>query len=136
MVFVLQQIQEDAEVQKTEQITFVDLTKAFDTISRKGFWEILEKLGCPQKFLTMAASFTKTSSVRLDMEVTSPSPSQCKRCETRLSSWSNTLASMMLQQAMEDMDDDDGMYIYIHVHGFHTDGSLFNFKPTPKRRNS
>ena len=30
---------------------FVDLTKAFDTVNRKALWLILEKLGCPNKFV-------------------------------------------------------------------------------------
>ena len=32
---------------------FVDLTKAFDTVSRDGLWKILARLGCPPKFLTI-----------------------------------------------------------------------------------
>ena len=32
-------------------IIFVDLTEAFDTMSRKGLWKILGNLGCPPKFL-------------------------------------------------------------------------------------
>ena len=30
---------------------FVDLTKAFDTVSRDGPWKILACLGCPPKFV-------------------------------------------------------------------------------------
>ena len=32
---------------------FVDLTKAFDTVSREGLWKILAKLGCPPQFLSI-----------------------------------------------------------------------------------
>ena len=32
---------------------FVDLTKAFDTVSRDGLWKILARLCCPPKFLTL-----------------------------------------------------------------------------------
>ena len=32
---------------------FVDLTKAFDSVSRDGLWEILARHGCPPKFLTI-----------------------------------------------------------------------------------
>ena len=28
-------------------MTFVDLTKAFDTVSREGLWKIMAKFGCP-----------------------------------------------------------------------------------------
>ena len=32
---------------------FVDLTTAFDTVSRDGLWKILARLGCPPKLLTI-----------------------------------------------------------------------------------
>ena len=32
---------------------FVDLNKAFDTVSRDGLWKILARLGCPSKILTI-----------------------------------------------------------------------------------
>ena len=38
-------------------MTFVDLTKAFDTVSRDGLWKITAKFGCPiswQKYATIA----------------------------------------------------------------------------------
>ncbi|XP_017668058.1 PREDICTED: uncharacterized protein LOC108496141, partial [Lepidothrix coronata] len=57
MVFVLRQLQEKCREQnKGLYVTFVDLTKAFDTVSRKGLWQILEGLGCPPKFLKMIIS--------------------------------------------------------------------------------
>ena len=37
--------------------TFVDLTKAFNTASREGLWRIMEKFGCPAKFITMVRQF-------------------------------------------------------------------------------
>ena len=54
MVFVLRQLQEKCREQnKGLHITFVDLTKAFDTVSREGLWLILERLGCPSRFMKM-----------------------------------------------------------------------------------
>ena len=32
--------------------TFVDLTKAFDTVSREGLWKIMAKFGCPTKLIS------------------------------------------------------------------------------------
>ena len=32
-------------------MTFVDLTKAFDTVSREGLWKIMSKFGCPDRFV-------------------------------------------------------------------------------------
>ena len=52
MIFVLRQIQEKYREQNMGlYASFVDLTKAFDNISRDGLWNILARLGCPLKFL-------------------------------------------------------------------------------------
>ena len=54
MTCVLRQIQEECREQNTGlHAAFVDLTKAFDTVSRDGLWKILACLGCLPKFLTM-----------------------------------------------------------------------------------
>ena len=34
-------------------MTFIDFTKAFDTVSREGLWKIRAKFGCPAKFIAM-----------------------------------------------------------------------------------
>ncbi len=34
-------------------MTFIDLTKALDAVSREGLWKIVEKFGCPNKFITI-----------------------------------------------------------------------------------
>ena len=33
--------------------TYVDLTIAFDTVSRNGLWKIMFKFGCPAKFISI-----------------------------------------------------------------------------------
>ena len=54
MIFVLRQIQEKCREQNMGLCAaFVDLTKAFDSISRDGLWKILVRLGCPPKFFTI-----------------------------------------------------------------------------------
>ena len=50
---MLRQIQEKCREQNIGlYAAFVDLTKAFDTVSHGGPWKILAHLGCPPKFLT------------------------------------------------------------------------------------
>ena len=54
MIFVLRQIQEKCREQDMGlYAAFVDLIKAFDTVSRDGLWKILARLGYPPKFLTI-----------------------------------------------------------------------------------
>ena len=38
-------------------LAFVDLTRAFDLVSRTGLFKLLEKIGCPPKLLSIIASF-------------------------------------------------------------------------------
>ena len=38
-------------------MTFVDLTKAFDTVSHESLWKIMVKFGCPTKFIAMLRQF-------------------------------------------------------------------------------
>ena len=38
-------------------MTFVDLTKAFDTVGRDGLWKIMAKFGCPPRFIAMVRQF-------------------------------------------------------------------------------
>ena len=54
MIFILKQMQEKCREQNIGlYAAFIDLTKAFDTVSRDGLWKILVRLGCPPKFLTI-----------------------------------------------------------------------------------
>ena len=48
-------------------MTFVDLTKAFDTVSREGLWKIMAKFGCPAKFIAMARQFHDGMLARVQM---------------------------------------------------------------------
>ena len=54
MIFMLRQIQDKCREQNIGlYAAFVDLTKAFDAVSRDGLWKILARLGCPPKFFTI-----------------------------------------------------------------------------------
>ena len=58
MIFALRQLQEKCREQHQNlYIMFVDLTKAFDTVSRSGLWSILEKFGCPPKLISVIRAF-------------------------------------------------------------------------------
>ena len=54
MIFTARQLQEKCQEQNVDlYMTFVDLTKAFDTVSRDGLWKIMTKFGCPPRYLAM-----------------------------------------------------------------------------------
>ena len=42
---------------KALYVAFIDLTKAFDLVSRDGFFKILAKIGCPPTLLNIVKSF-------------------------------------------------------------------------------
>ncbi len=58
MIFSLRQLQEKCREQRQPlYIAFIDLTKAFDLVSRKGLFTLLHRIGCPPKLLKMVTSF-------------------------------------------------------------------------------
>ena len=58
MIFAARQLQEKCQEKNVGlYTTFVDLTKAFDTVCREGLWKIMAKFGCPDKFIAMVQQF-------------------------------------------------------------------------------
>ena len=72
MIFTARQLQEKCQEQNF--MTFVDLTKAFDTVSREGLWKIM--FGCPAKFIAMVRQFHDgmLAMVQNDGEFSDPFP--------------------------------------------------------------
>ena len=128
MVFVLRQLQEKCREQNMGlYATFIDLTKAFGTVSRTGLWLILERLGCPPKFLKMVIQLheNQRGQVRLNGDLSEPFPMSnglkqgCVLAPTLFS----IFFTMMLKQATANLDDDEGEYVRYRL-----DGSLFNLR--------
>ncbi len=58
MIFAAQQIQEKTAKQSQDlYIAFIDLSKAFDTMSRDGLWNIMSKIGCQDRFVNIVKLF-------------------------------------------------------------------------------
>ena len=58
MIFTARQLQEECkELNVDLYMTFVDLTKAFDTVNRDGLWKIMAKFGYPPRFMAMVRQF-------------------------------------------------------------------------------
>ena len=47
---------------------FIDLTKAFDTVSRSGLHNILKLLGCPETLLSVLVAFHENIKARFQFD--------------------------------------------------------------------
>ena len=77
MVFSLRQLQEKCREQRRPlYLAFIDLTKAFDLVSRNGLFALLERIGCPPKLLKMITSFhdDMNGTVQFDGSSSDPFP--------------------------------------------------------------
>ena len=75
MIFSIRQLQEKCrEQQQPLYLAFVDLTKAFDLVSRTGLFRLLEKIDCPPKLLSIFAPFHLNlhGTVSFDGEISEP----------------------------------------------------------------
>ena len=58
MILTARQLQEKCQEQNVDlYMTFVNLTKAFNTFSRDGLWKIMANFGCPPRFIAMVWQF-------------------------------------------------------------------------------
>ena len=59
--FTARQLQEKCQEQNVDlYMAFVDLSKAFDTVSRDGLWKTMANFGCPPRFIAMVRHFMMT----------------------------------------------------------------------------
>ncbi|BHF79331.1 hypothetical protein SprV_0602245100 [Sparganum proliferum] len=55
IIFAAHQLKKNCQEMRTHLFsTFVDLTKAFDTVDLEGLSKIMLKFGCPERFIVMA----------------------------------------------------------------------------------
>ena len=126
MVFTVRQLQEKCQEQNADlYMAFVDLTKAFDTVSREGLWKIMAKYGCPDKFISMVRKLHDgmMASVRDQQELSDPFPitngvkQGCVLAPTLFS----MVFSAMLQDSCQNIS--TGINII-----YRFDGGLFNLR--------
>jgi hypothetical protein len=66
MIFAVRQLQEKCQEQNRPlYLTFVDLTKAFDTVCRDGLWKVMKRFGCPPAFVRMVRLFHEGMNARV-----------------------------------------------------------------------
>ena len=110
------------KVQRTGK-AFTDLTKAFDLVSRKGLFRLLEKIGCPPKLCSMVVSFHENmkGTVVYDGSTSEPFPvcSGVKQGCVLAPTLFGIFFSLLLSYAFNSSSDG----IYLHTR---SDGKLFN----------
>jgi len=58
MIFTARQMQEKCQEQHQDlYMIFIDVIKTFDSVNRQGLWQVLRKIGCPDKFVKIVESF-------------------------------------------------------------------------------
>nr|VZI51046.1 unnamed protein product [Spirometra erinaceieuropaei] len=126
MIFVARQIQEKCQEMRTPLYsTFVDLTKALDSVNREGLWKIMQKFGCPERFTQMVrqlhdgmmARVTDNGAVSEAFAVTNGVNQGCVLAPTLFS----LMFSAMLMDAYR--DERPGIRI-----AYRTDGHLLNHR--------
>ena len=112
---------------RSRYMTFVDLTKAFDTVSRHGLWKIIVKLGCPPRFIAMVRQFHDGMQARVQNDGEFSEPFEVlvtigvkQGCVMAL-----TLFSMMFSAMFMDafQDSDTGFPVR-----YRFDGNVFNLR--------
>ncbi|XP_044874489.1 uncharacterized protein LOC123371222, partial [Mauremys mutica] len=126
MIFAVRQLQEKCQEQNRELYTiFVDLTKAFDTVSREGLWRIMSKFGCPDRFILMVRQFHDGMTARVldDGEASEAFPvtnGVKQGCVL-----APTLFSMMFSAMLSDAFQNSSLGVSLR---YRTDGKLFNLR--------
>ena len=84
-------------------------------MSRKGLWQIFERLGCPRKFLNMVNRLHEgqRGQIRLegDLSESFPNSNGVKQGFVLAPTLFSVFFSMMLKQVNEDLEDEDGVYV-------------------------
>ena len=79
MIFCLRQLQKKCREQhKPLYIAFIDLTKAFDLVSREGLFNILPKIGCLPKLYRLVRSFHDDMKATIQYEGSMSNPFDIK----------------------------------------------------------
>ena len=126
MVFAARQLQEKCQEQNTDLYSpFVDLTKAFDSVSRDGLWRVMRKTGCPDKFTTVVRKCHDSTLARVQGNGETSEPLPVTNEVKQGYVLAPTLFSLMFSAMLSDVFRDSVVGIGIK---YRTDGSLFNLR--------
>ena len=126
MVFAARQLQEKRQEQNADLYsTFIDLTKAFDTVSREGLWTIMAKYGCPSKFIAIVRQLHDGMLARVQDNGETSDPFPVTNGVKQGCVLAPTLFSLVFLAMLTDAFSD--AYVDIGIK-YRTDGSVFNLR--------
>ena len=98
MIFSLHQLQEKCHKQRWPlYIAFINLTKAFDLVSWKGLFTLLQRIGCPPKLLRIITSFHEGMQGTVQYDCSSSYPFPIRNVVKQgLHTFPNTLQHLLL----------------------------------------
>ena len=119
MIFSLRQLQEKSrEQRKPLYIVFIDLTKAFDLIGRKGLFTLLQRIGWPPNLLRMISSIHEDIQGTVEYDGSASYPFPIKSGMKKGCVLAPTLLHLLSYTFSQS---EDGVYLHTR-----SDGSLFN----------
>ena len=126
MIFAARQLQEKCQEQNTDLYsTYIDLTKAFDTVSREGLWRIMAKYGCPRKFVAIIRQLHDGMLARVQDNGETSQPFLVSNGVKQGCVLAPTLFSLIFSAMLTDAFKDTDAGINIR---YRTDGSIFNLR--------
>ena len=124
MIFSLRQLQEKCrEQQKPLYIAFIDLTKAFDLVSRGRLFNILLKIGCPPNLHIMIRSFHDDMKATIQYEGSMSKPFKIKSGVKQGCVLAPTLFGIFFSLLLNHAFGTSTEGVYMHTR---SDGKLYN----------
>lgn len=124
MIFSLRQLQEKCrEQQKPLYVAFIDLTKAFDLVSRVGLFNILLKIGCPPKLYSMIRSFHDGTQATIQYDGSMSEPFDIKSGVKQGCVLAPTLFGILFSLLLKHAFGNSTKGVYMHTR---SDGRLYN----------
>ena len=113
-------------------MTFVDLTKAFDTVSRDGLWKIMAKFGCTPRFRAKERQFHDDMQARVQIDGEFSEPFEVTNGVKQGCVMAPTLFSVMFSAMLMDAFQDSGTGFLIR---YRFDGNIFNLRRLQTKTN-
>ena len=124
MIFATRQIQEKCvEQQMPLYIAFIDLTKAFDLVSRTGLFKILHRIGCPDTLLNVITSYHRDMEGVISFDGDQSDPFPIKNGVKQGCVLAPTLFGIFFSMLLHFAFKDSSEGVYLHTR---SDGSMFN----------